>query len=281
MSRTSIAAPSSVRSTRSSTRPPSGVNFTALPTRLSRSCTDAAAIALDADRPVAREEERHALAIRAGMRLVERVGRDRLEVGVLDAEHEAARLEARGEQQVVDESQQPVGAARDDLDVAAPLFVERRTAVVVERELDVADDRRQRRAQIVGDERDELVLQEVSLDELFVLLDELARESCRPCRRSRPYERRQGARWRTAEPQAPRCPTILCSESAMTRATGTVSSAPREREEAPAVDVASPAPRSAGRACASTGAGRPRVQKMYDAIHGQLIQRAARVRTRR
>ncbi len=40
---------------------------------------------------------------------------------------------------------------------------------ILERELDVADDRGQRRAQVVRDERDELVLQLVGLDELVVL----------------------------------------------------------------------------------------------------------------
>ena len=79
---------------------------------------------------------------------------------------EAAGLQPRDEEQIVDEPQQTVGAPRDDLEVAATLRVERRLDVVVEDELDVAHDRGERCSQIVGDQRDELVLQAVGLDEL-------------------------------------------------------------------------------------------------------------------
>ena len=92
--------------------------------------------------------------------------RAQIEVGPF--EDEPSRLQPRNEEQVVDEAQQPFRASRDDLEVAAALVVEG-WLDILERELDVADDRRQRGAEIVGDQSDEFVLELVRLDELVVL----------------------------------------------------------------------------------------------------------------
>jgi len=129
-------------------------------------------IAFDPGRAVACQEERDAPAVGARVHLVERFARDRLEVGVVDGEHETAGLEAGSEEQVVDEAQEAIGATRDHLDVPAALVVERCASILVQRELDVSDDRGQRRAQVVRDEGDELVLQLIGADELLVLRGE-------------------------------------------------------------------------------------------------------------
>ena len=162
-----------VRSTRSSTTPRSERELDPVRDEVVEELEEAAAVAPDRGRPFAVERERHVLLLGAGAHLEHRLLADLDDVDLLERQLQLTGLQTGREQQVVDEPQQPVGAPRDDLEEAAALGVERR-AVLVERELDVADDRRERRAQVVGDERDELVLQPVGLDEPCVLLDELA-----------------------------------------------------------------------------------------------------------
>jgi len=80
-------------------------------------------------------------------------------------ELEAAVLEPCREEQVGDEREQPFGVPPDDREMAQLL----RVLFLFLQQLDVAGDRRQWRAQLVRDARDELVLQPVDLDELLVL----------------------------------------------------------------------------------------------------------------
>src|SRR5919197_1395037 len=68
--------------------------------------------------------------------------------------------EPGNEEQVVDEAQQALGVSLDDLEIAAWLLPERH---VVHGQLEVAHDRRERRSQVVGDQRHELVLQAIGL----------------------------------------------------------------------------------------------------------------------
>ena len=76
-------------------------------------------------------------------------------------ERELARLDLGDEQQVADEPQQPARVALDDLEEALGVGVE--ALAVVEDEVEVADDRRQRGAELVADEGEELVLQAFGL----------------------------------------------------------------------------------------------------------------------
>ena len=89
-------------------------------------------------------------------------GGDRGEVEAVDVEDELAGLHLRDEEQVADEVEEPLRVALDDAEELA-LLVRQLARLAVEQELDVAPDRRQRRAQLVRHERDELVLQPVEL----------------------------------------------------------------------------------------------------------------------
>src|SRR5439155_15086031 len=76
----------------------------------------------------------------------------------------------RDEKQVADDALKPLRVAIDRLEEPHLLFSE---ILVLGDQLEVAPDRRQRRAQLVRDERDELVLHAVELPELVVLPLEL------------------------------------------------------------------------------------------------------------
>jgi hypothetical protein len=89
------------------------------------------------------------------------------EVDLLRLERELPGFDLRDEEQVAHEPQEPVGVAVHDLEEAPVLL---REVGVVEDELEVAGDRGQRGAQLVGNERDELVLQAVELAQPVVLL---------------------------------------------------------------------------------------------------------------
>ena len=121
--------------------------------------------------------QRHGQALRArrqldllgrGRRLrgLDALGHERLELDRPQLEGELARVDLRQEEQVADEVEQPRGVPVDDPEVAQLLLVE---PAVVAQQLDVAADRGQRRAQLVRDERDELVLQPVELAQPVVL----------------------------------------------------------------------------------------------------------------
>ena len=85
----------------------------------------------------------------------------------------ACRPRPGEEEQVADEVEEPVRVALDDAQEPA-LLVGQVAGLAVEQELGVAPDRRQRRAQLVRDERDELVLQPVELAQALVLGREVA-----------------------------------------------------------------------------------------------------------
>src|SRR5207237_2254014 len=107
------------------------------------------------------------LSARARARFLDRLPDDGAQVDLGRPQVELSGFEPRDEEQVVDEPQEPVGVALDDVEVAARLLAER---LVVQRQLEVAHDRRQRRPQVVRDQRHELVLETVGLAQAFVLL---------------------------------------------------------------------------------------------------------------
>ena len=95
-------------------------------------------------------------------------------------EVQLARLEPRDEEQVVHEVKQTVGIAVDDVEIPTLLLGQ---VAVVECELEVTHDRRQRRPEVMGDQRDEFVLDPISLEQLLVLQRELTPGRLRLCAR--------------------------------------------------------------------------------------------------
>jgi hypothetical protein len=75
-------------------------------------------------------------------------------------ELKAPRIDLRHEEHVAHQPQQPLRVAVDDLEVATGILVE---LLVVEHQLEVADDRREGRAQLMRDQREELVLEALRL----------------------------------------------------------------------------------------------------------------------
>ena len=97
------------------------------------------------------------------------LGRDeRDQVDLLALDGHPPGVEARDGEDVVHEAVQPCRVAADDLE-EAHLHLGQLAGLAVEHELEVADDRRERRPQLVGDRADELVLQAVELLQLLVL----------------------------------------------------------------------------------------------------------------
>ena len=101
----------------------------------------------------------------------------------LGANLQLARLELRDEEQIVHEPEQAVGVVVDDVEIASLLFGQ---VAVVQRQLEIADDRGQRRAQLVRDERHELVHEPCPLRASFGVAEVQGRRrrSCCPRRRS-------------------------------------------------------------------------------------------------
>ena len=87
-------------------------------------------------------------------------------------------LEPSDEEQVVHEVKQTVGVAIDHIEIPTLLLGE---VAVLECELEITDDRRQRRSEIVGDERDEFVLDPARFEQLLVLQRELTPGGLRLC----------------------------------------------------------------------------------------------------
>ena len=108
-----------------------------------------------------------------GLGVLDCLRRDRGQIERSRIERERPRLQPRDEEEVVDEREQPLRTTFDDLQIAASLLVERGLDTLVERQLDIANDRGERRAKVVRDERDELVLQLVRFEKLLVLRLEL------------------------------------------------------------------------------------------------------------
>ncbi len=90
------------------------------------------------------------------------------EVDGLPVELERMRVGAREEEELVDENGEPVGVPLDDPEVALAGRRERPLGRV-ERHLEIAAERRERRSQLVGGGRDELVLEAVELEQALVL----------------------------------------------------------------------------------------------------------------
>ena len=112
--------------------------------------------------------ERDGLRCSARFQRLDSFAHDTGEVDLLRLEGQLAGLQASDEEEVVHQTEQPIRVACDDLQKAAHLVSE----IVLERELHVAGDRRERRAQVVGDQRHEFVLQPVGFTQPLVLLGE-------------------------------------------------------------------------------------------------------------
>ena len=85
------------------------------------------------------------------------MGDDLVEVEAHPLDREHTRPQPRDFEDLVDEPQEPVRARRDDLD-QPPLLVVERTRDPVAQEVRAFTDRRERRAQLVGHRREELLL---------------------------------------------------------------------------------------------------------------------------
>jgi len=111
-------------------------------------------VGLHRDRGVRVVRERDPFRHSTRLRLGHRLARNFSEIELARTNLELSRLDLRDEQQVVHELQKPVGIVVDDVQIVSLLFGQ---VGIVQRQLEIADDRRQRCAQLVGDERHELV----------------------------------------------------------------------------------------------------------------------------
>ena len=93
---------------------------------------------------------------------------DRLEVDEAHLDRKLPGLDLSEEEQIADQAEQPLGVAIDDPEEPALLVGE--VAAFVEQQLEVPADRGEGRPQLVGDERDEVVLEPVELPQPLVLL---------------------------------------------------------------------------------------------------------------
>ena len=105
--------------------------------------------------------QRELLRLRPRARSLDRLRGQSREVDVADLQREASGLHMSDEQEVADEAQQAARIAVDDAEKAAVVGAQR--VGVLEHELEVADDRGQRRAQLMRDQREELVLEDLRL----------------------------------------------------------------------------------------------------------------------
>ncbi len=151
------------------------MNLTAFETRLSRSCASRARSPARSGSGLVASVERDLLLLGERPRGLDRLGRDRREVDRADLEGELARLDLGEEEEVADKVEEPVRVSLDHTQELA-LLVRDLARLAVEDELEVAADRGQRRAELVRDEGDELVLQVVELEQALVSHLELARE---------------------------------------------------------------------------------------------------------
>ena len=121
-----------------------------------------------------REREVDPLRGRGGSRGLDRAGGEPAEVDALPLEREAAGVDARDEEDVVHEPVQTEAVAVHDLEEVRLLLAEL-ARLAVHEQLEVADHRRERRAELVRDGAHELVLHAVELDQLRVPLGERLR----------------------------------------------------------------------------------------------------------
>ena len=149
---------------RTVTRPPVGVNLSALLSRLSTTWCSRVSSQISSgpsahSQPkveAGREGRRGPLGDRDREQL-RQPGRHRLEL-------QGAGLQPGQQQQVLDEPQQPVGVAVDHVEVGALVLGQLAGAGVAE-QVREGDDRRQRAAQFVRDGGDELVVERGRLDQ--------------------------------------------------------------------------------------------------------------------
>ena len=157
---------------RAVTTPPSGVQRTALSSRLETICRMRSPSPTTVGAWSNAPTMRHAVAPRVLAPGVQRVLEERREVDLLVEQREAVRLELGQVEQVADQAAQAVGLVADDRVGLVPLVLG--VDHVVRQRLHVAADGGQRRAQLVGHAHEEQPL---------VLLR--PRAGGRPCRRTR------------------------------------------------------------------------------------------------
>ena len=159
VSLTTISTCEFTRSRRTCTRPRFGVNFTAFDTRFQTTCcrrpgspdtgpTRGSTIGLDA----------HALGVGGGLNRRDGVVDDQRQLHRLHVEPDLARHDARDIEDVLDDLRQPRGVAFERLEPARRLVARQDAAAQQPR---VADDRVERRAQLVRQDGEELVLHPV------------------------------------------------------------------------------------------------------------------------
>src|SRR5439155_1224041 len=86
---------------------------------------------------------------------------DSFELEFAPFQRELSRLDLRDEEEVADKPHQPVGVALDHVEEMNMLLIQ--LIAVLEHELQIAEDRGQRRSQLVRDDCHEFVLQLVQL----------------------------------------------------------------------------------------------------------------------
>ena len=112
-------------------------------------------------------------------------------------------LEPSDEEQVVHEVKQTVGVAIDHIEIPTLLLGQ---VAVLECELEIAHDRGQGRSEVVGDERDEFILDPARFEQLLVLQRELTAGGLRLCTGGRLCSAKAVERPdQTGEPQENQC----------------------------------------------------------------------------
>src|SRR5882724_2861194 len=127
-------------------------------------------------RPVALALEGDTRLLGLWVKLLDAAGHERREVKRLTVELHEPGAEARHLEDLIGEPEQPLGALSDDAG-ETPLLLRERAGSALVKEVDGAADRRERRAELVGDRREELALRLLHLAQLARHRVERARES--------------------------------------------------------------------------------------------------------
>jgi hypothetical protein len=122
-------------------------------------------------RPVGIERELDVVLCRHRARRLDCFPHHLVEICQPGLEGDLARVHLRGEEQIVDHAQQPARIAVHDRQVPELLF-RQLSHVTVQHELEIAANRGERRAQLMGHRGDEVVLQLIEAPELLVLCTE-------------------------------------------------------------------------------------------------------------
>jgi hypothetical protein len=118
-------------------------------------------IALEVRRRPVVDRQLDPLRIGRRLRRFDAFGHEPLEVDVVHTEVERPVLCLGDEQQIADETHQPLGVPLHDAEERFLLGRARRERIVAD-QLEIAHDRRERRAQLVRDHRNELVASRIS-----------------------------------------------------------------------------------------------------------------------